>query len=254
MKFNLNLVLVVSVVLLASLVVAAMFDVVKQAFRHTSKRANRQFRMVSALACLMAALALMISPLAQAQVPDTFYVPTAIVPTGSPNVLTAASAYVTNGPIDIAGYLGVANVDCFITTNASEVSSFQIFASPDQTNYYALSNYAYIPSPTIFKYTNTYWGSNLVYATNRFLVPGTVTTATPSSAGYAGYYLNEATVPFTNNTYQTNLQTGHFRIGLKVQDAYRYLYFVWNVGTVTSNAICGEVFNGIRGFPIAPSQ
>src|SRR5690242_6385190 len=78
----------------------------------------------------LAALCLLPSAFAQT---DTFRGPISIIPSGSPYIVAPADTVVTNGPIDIGGYVGTANVDVAVTTNAAANNSFQIFTSMDQT-------------------------------------------------------------------------------------------------------------------------
>ena len=185
---------------------------------------------------------------------DTFSQPRAIV-LAPPTVLTAAAATVTNGPIDIGGYLGTANIDIFSCTNAGGALTASLYTSSDETNLVAVSNYALISGSTSYSYTNRIYGGTNVYATNPLLLPGTITAVpTPSGVGFAGSYLDTTTVPFTNSAAITITAKGVYRVGLRAADQRRYLYIVWTPTGSNSNDIVGATFNGIRGSEFTVGQ
>lgn len=204
----------------------------------------------------VAALGMFLGELpASAQVAiDTFSQPRTIVPTGLPRILDASAAVFTNGPIDIGGFLGTASIDVFSCTNAGGALTLSIYTSQDQTNLTALANYALISSATAYTYTNLYYGSTNLYATNRWLLPGTLTAATPSTAGFAGFYLDQTTVPFTNSGAITITAKGYYKVGFRAQDAKRYMYFVWTPTGSSSNDIVGLTLTGSRYGEVLPGQ
>ncbi len=206
------------------------------------------------LMVFLAALALVLMALpARAQNMDTFAQPRAIV-LAAPRILDASAAVFTNGPIDIGGYVGTANIDIFSVTNAGGALTAGLYTSTDQTNIVAVTNYALISASTSYSYTNRYWGSTNIYGTNPWLLPGTLTTPTASTSSFAGQYLDQTTVPFTNSAVITVTSKGVYRVGLRPQDNRRYLYIVWTPTGSSSNDIVSAVFNGILSHEVTTGQ
>ena len=176
---------------------------------------------------------------------DTFGTTRSFVLT-SPTAMTQAAPLLTNGPIDTHGFDGIANVDLATLTNGTgaPVLTAQLYTSPDQTNLTALANYALAVSSSI-TITNLMYGSTNLTCTQTALYPGTTTTPTAATAGWATPYLAPAL--FTNTGAATVSTKGFYRIGYNVGDAARYLYIVWNVGSGTvSNATVSALFTGRR--------
>jgi hypothetical protein len=198
---------------------------------------NQLFAGILAMSCLILALP------AQAQFYG-FSVQRSIV-LASPRILDSTAAYVTNGPIDISGYLGEAYIDITTFTNAGGALTATLYNSSNSTNgLTALSNFALINSTTSYAYTNLTIGTN-VYATNPYLLPGTITTPTAATAGWATPYL--AALPFTNTGAITVTTKGTYRVGIRAQDALRYLFVVWTPTGASSNDVVQATFNGVRG-------
>lgn len=212
------------------------------------KKNNFRFSgLISGVIVALSALA------AGAQSLDTFAVPRSIVLT-PPTVLTAAAATVTNGPIDVGGYLGTANLDITSCTNAGGALTATLYQSNDETNLTAVANFAVITGTTSYSYTNRIYGGTNVYATNPYLLPGTLTTPTAYTAGFAAPYLNPLTVPFTNSTAITITAKGVYRVGLRAQDLQRYLYIVYTPTGSSSNDVVSATFTGIRGAEVGFGQ
>jgi len=151
----------------------------------------------------------------------------------------------TNRPIDMHGYGGVGSL-VFFTTNTAGTSP-KIYAflegSSDLSTWTSMTNVSVAFSNSII-YTNI--GSSVLYATNVLMIPGTLTTATTASAGFAGTYLTPE--PFTNRaTICTNTTGGTFTIGLVVPDQPRY----WRLVTTVTGS--NSVFT-IGGMVIARKQ
>jgi hypothetical protein len=180
---------------------------------------------------------------------DTFSVPRQIV-LAAPTVLTAAAATVTNGPIDISGYLGTANIDITTCTNAGGALTATLYESADQTNIAATTNFTVITAPTSYVYTNHAIGG--IWATNNWLLPGTLTVPVSATAGFATTYL--APFSLTNTSPITVTAKGVYRVGLRAQEHQKYLYIVWTPTGSSSNDFVSAVFNGIRGSEIGTSQ
>ena len=165
-------------------------------------------------------------------------------------ILTAAASTVTNGPIDIGGYLGIGYVDITSVTNAGGALTATLEGSADTTNWVALSNFALINGTTSYTITNSLYvvGTNTstLSASNPYLLPGTIVTPTPWSSGFATPYLNYAAVPYTNSGAITVTAKGVYRVGLNVQDARRYLHIVWTPTGSSSNDAVSATFNAVR--------
>lgn len=193
-------------------------------------------------------IATMIVATAQAQF-NLFSAQRSIV-VAPPQTFTPGTPTVTNGPVDIGGYLGEAYIDIVSFTNAGGALTATIETSNNSTNatqWSAFTNYALISSTTSYSYTNfsdPTWATN-VYATNPYLLPGTITTPTAYSAGYATPYL--APLYWTNGGAITITKAGVYRVGFKAQDQKRYLHIIWTPTGASSNDVVTATFNGIRG-------
>jgi hypothetical protein len=188
---------------------------------------------------------------AQSAATDAFAAPRSIVLT-PPRILDGGSAVFTNGPIDISGYEGTAVIDITSVTNAGGALTASFYTSSDQTNIVAVTNFAAITGTTLSKYTNALWSA--VYATNLWLLPGTLTTPTAATAGYSTTVLDPTTVPFTNSTTLTITSKGVYRVGVRARDQRRYFYIVYTPTGSSSNDIVSAVWTGYRTGEAATSQ
>lgn len=165
---------------------------------------------------------------------DQFAEPRVIVLT-SPQQISATR---TNDVIDIHGFEGKGIVLLTISTNSqNQPNTNQLVTSPDRTNWTALANFA-IAVPTAKVYTNLYYGGATPLATNTLLLPGTNTTPTANTAGFASGYLIPA--PYTNSG--TFVMTNYAMIGFSVPDNARYLGINWIIGNQTNSV--GAIFIG----------
>jgi hypothetical protein len=147
-----------------------------------------------------------------------------------PQVVSTATF--SNTVTDIHGYEGVAKVDiCTVTNAGCSASGLTIYTSPDQTNWTALANFAKAVSNSVI-YTNVYYsgGTSAITATNVIMYPGTITTPTASSAGWATKYLLPA--PFTNTS--LTLPSGLQTIGFVIPDQARYIQFAYTFTSGTN--------------------
>jgi hypothetical protein len=203
-------------------------------------------------AALMLLAVVILALPARAQTMDTFAAPRSIV-LAPPRILDASAAKFTNGPVDVRGYIGTASVDITSVTNAGGALTASFYTSNDQTNLTALTNFAAILASTSYSYTNRIYGGTNVWATNPWLLPGTLTTPAGSSL-FAGQYLDPTTTPFTNATTITVTAKGVYRVGLRAPDLGSYLYIVWTPTGSSSNDIVSAVFNGIRQSEVTTGQ
>lgn len=147
---------------------------------------------------------------------------------------TGATGIVTNGPIDIRLLDGIAAVNIFSASNSATAGgtlTATLLGSQDQTNYSAIT-YS-LATATSVAYTNFWYDTNGLKATDVYLLPGTVTTPTASSAGWATPYLVSA--PFTNTAAITCSPLYPTQVGVSIGDAPRYLYIVWAPGGTVTN-------------------
>ncbi|HEV2350808.1 MAG TPA: hypothetical protein VG028_13285 [Terriglobia bacterium] len=158
--------------------------------------------------------------------------PSAII-TNTPNTSTAVFS---NAPVDIHGYDGVADI-IFFATNSPYASGKTIYAyllgSNDDTNWFNLTNCAVTTSYT-YNITNLYLGNINNVATNTYLIPGTITTPTAGTAGFASTYLAPATFN-SGGTLLTNVAGGIAILGYPVSDGPRYIQVAY---TITGTAPC----------------
>ena len=155
-----------------------------------------------------------------------------------PKTITATDS---NSVIDIHGYEGVGTVYITGTTNQStNVTTAQLFTSPDRTNWTALT-YALATSNAVV-YTNLNYGSGTPLATNTVMRAGTKTTPTAATAGFATSYISPAL--YTNNG-AINLGQGLAVVGFVIPDAGRYLQISYVIGGTTTNSV-SATFTGIK--------
>lgn len=200
----------------------------------------KSFKSFIAVWVLLLGLLLGLINSAQAQF-DYFAAPRTIV-LAPPRILDASAAVFTNGPIDVGGMAGTAAIDITTVTNSGGALTATLYMSMDQTNIVAVTNFALIKAATSYTYTNLYYGGTNVFATNQWLLPGTITAANASS-GFVGNYLTNST-PFTNAAAITVTAKGVYRVGVRAPDLLRYLYIVWTPTGSSSNDIVAATFTG----------
>lgn len=156
-----------------------------------------------------------------------------------------SSLTVSNGPVDIHGYDGIATV-LLTTTNVTGAGSLiyaRLEGSTDATNWTLLNNVCATNTVYSYNITNLNYPSSQAQATNYYLLPGTVTNQTGTGAavpGFAGQYVNPA--PFTNyGILCTNVTGGAFLLGFNVADAPRYIHLVATTTGTQSTWFMGAV-------------
>jgi hypothetical protein len=140
--------------------------------------------------------------------------------------------------VDVSMFKGVCKLDLTCITNAGCTVTCTISSSPDQTNWTAVT-YALATASTQ-QYTNRLYSGTL-YGTNKFLLPGTITTPVAATAGWATPYLVPA--PVTNTAAITMTAGGTWSIGFNVDDAQRYLSVLWTIGG-SNAATCSATLTG----------
>ena len=158
----------------------------------------------------------------------------------------------SNACIDTIGYEGVAIVNLIACTNAGGGTlTATLLTSKDQVTWTALANYALASQADII-YTNRYYGTNGLTATNTFVLPGTVVTPTAATAGFATPYLNGLATPFTNSGTINMVASAKpiVQVAYNVQDADRYLQVLWTYGGTTTNVMhCATLTARKQQFP-----
>ena len=157
---------------------------------------------------------------------------------GVQNFNGATGLLITNGPIDVRMLDGIAAVTLFSITNTATTGgtcTATIYGSQDQTNLTAVT-YA-LSTSTSVSYTNYWYDTNGLKATDVYLLPGTVTTPASSSAGFATPYFVSA--PFTNTAAITLSAKGINQVGISIGDAPRYLYIVYTAAGTQTNFTVG---------------
>jgi hypothetical protein len=148
--------------------------------------------------------------------------------------------------VDLTGYFGRANLllTGYSNTNGATLTA-TLTASPDNTNWVAVS-YASAVSTAII-YTNMFYGGTNLSVTDTFLLPGTVTTPTASSSGFATPYW--AAITWTN-TAAISVIGGTVLVGINATDTPRYLRVIWTANDVayTNTAVVSATLTGYRAF------
>jgi prepilin-type N-terminal cleavage/methylation domain-containing protein len=146
---------------------------------------------------------------------------------------------------DTHGYEGIAAVVITSITNgaASSVLTVTPQTSPDQVTWSTLTNFAVAKSATVI-YTNLYYGTNGLTATNTYLLAGTITSPTAATAGFATPYLDPTSTPFTNVAAITISAKGTYLIGYNLNDAPRYFRVLWTPTGTSSNDVVSATLLG----------
>jgi hypothetical protein len=141
----------------------------------------------------------------------------------APTNFAAGTAF-SNAPIDHIGLIGRGVVTIFSgkgAANPTGTLTAQVVTSPDMTNWFVLTNFALITTPTAFPITNGFYGGTNLATTNNILLPGTVTTPVGSTAGWVTPYL--APLAFTNGGPVTITTPGVYQLAFNLDDQYRYI-------------------------------
>lgn len=183
---------------------------------------------------------------AQAQ-PDLFALTRAVELSTPATLNTIGTATTTNGPIDVRHLDGKLVIDVFSLTNAGNAvvtATFQ--TSDDGTNYVAIPNYAKAIRTSVS--TTNYWSGYSNAVSQTVLVPGTWTTPTAYSAGFATPYL--AWSPYTNSGAIDVSIKGYTRISYPVEDGRQYLRVIWTQsgGTGATNVTVGATATAVGNF------
>ena len=202
-------------------------------------------KITSSFLSLIVMLALAVPAFAQTF--DTFGGTRAVIAL-PPKYHDAATPIITNGPIDLHGYYGVVAADIFSLTNGATGLTVGFYTSSDTTNLTALANYALATATSVVT-TNANLGVGTnISATQTYLLPGSFTTPTAATAGFATPYLSPAS--YTNTAAVTVTGKNFYRIGWNAPDNARYLYIISTCTGGTTNAAVGVVLSGRRGYEV----
>lgn len=155
-------------------------------------------------------------------------------------IIGFASATVTNSWVDTHGMLGQAAINLFVVTNAAGSVTATLEGSNDATNALSFGTYA-VATSTAVTYTNTYYPTAF-NVTNTYLLPGTVTTPSAATAGFATSYL--APWDYTNTGAVTPALKGVTRLGYQVQDKPRYVRLIWTTSGSLTNLTAAATITG----------
>ncbi len=184
---------------------------------------------------LVALLAFVPSALAQSGF-DAFGNLRTLIVQSPTNLSTGTTVSWTN---DTHGFQGVAILTLIAQTNGiagGGVTTATIEGSTD-TNTFAAITYARATISSV-NVTNTALAGT--YFPDVYFLPGTTTTPTAATAGWATPYLLPA--PFTNTAAITMPIGGIAQIGYNVGDAPRYLRITW---TATAGAITNTMVSAV---------
>ena len=182
---------------------------------------------------------------------DTFY-PTRTL-TLAPPTLQSGATSVTNLPTDIRIFDGICAVTIMSYTNGGGTftATLEQSSSTNVSTWSAISASA-LGVPTTIIYTNNVLvsgGSTNMVGTNYWLLPGTPTTPTASTAGFATSYL--ANSEMTNTGAITLPAGGVALVGCNVGDQKRYIHIIFtSTGAATTN-FCGATLSGFTHGSVA---
>lgn len=196
---------------------------------------NKCLSVLSVAAVLLASLLTASVAFSQGQSFDEFAAPltTYVI---RPQFISASAS---NGfVVDLRGFRGVGKLDIMSPTNSTQTSgtgaTFNLTTSNDLTNWVQITNYALLSSNSIVYTNNAYGLTAQPLATNYYGLPGTLTTPTPATAGFATQYLNPAV--FTNSGVITD--TGApISVGFVVPDQRQYLMVQVTLPASSTNAV-----------------
>jgi len=211
-------------------------------------------KFIKKLSVLATAMAAMATVTVQAQTLDAFNQLRPLVITGNSTIAVNA-LFTTNGPFDMIGYVGRGVLLANAYTNAGGTIGFQVYTSPDTTNWTSISNYAVINANTSVIYTNLgvlsagqIWSSTNFSVTDNYLLPYTATTPYAPLAGYNTPYA--APNQFTNAAGNVNVPSNSQWVEWSVNwtDQQRYMRFVWAAtgGATNGNTVVDALWIGPR--------
>lgn len=200
------------------------------------------------IAALMAAVAS-----AHAQSFDVFNTTRTVQMATPTKLVTSGQATVTNSlnAVDVRVFDGIGILNLIVVSNSADVATTPslivvIEDSSDTTNYTALSSIA-VGTSTSIAYTNANLGVGTnISVTDTFVLPGTFTTPTAATAGFATRYLSPA--PFTSLGTQTNgSASAVYQYGINLNDARRYLRVRYSLTGSNANYGVSAVLTGRTG-------
>jgi len=205
-------------------------------------KTRKTFTAVAMAAAFFAIIALSLAP-ERARAQSAFDLPGSIrtVLVDAPRLISgnAANAVTSTVPVDIHLFTGKVKIDFILKTNTgnSDVLAANVQTSPDLVSWTSLQNYALLSRATAVIYTNLYYGTNGLTATNYYNLPGAIVTPTAATAGWATPYLDNST-PYTNTGAITMAGEGVYTIGFQADDQQRFLR-VWYLpsGNATNNNV-----------------
>lgn len=138
---------------------------------------------------------------------------------GRTNLGAGGALVQSNWFSDIHGSDGISTIYLYAQTNQTPAVGTNlsltatIFLSPDQTNWYSLTNYSVVTTNTTFLTTNgNYGGTNLI-CTNRLEYPFNWTVPTPNIAGFPTPYAGLGSWTYTNGGAITTTNGGWYVVG-----------------------------------------
>jgi hypothetical protein len=162
-----------------------------------------------------------------------------------PTLLSGGTAVPsTNNWVDLHGLDGMQTVTISTGTNSIGNLKCTLETSADKTNLVAITNFA-LATQTDVAITNYYWGSTNLFATNTYLLPGTIQTPTSYSAGFASTYVLPA--QFTNGFPLTVGAKALYQIAFPISAASRYIRIYWEGSGTGTNAMVSAILQGLPG-------
>jgi hypothetical protein len=153
----------------------------------------------------------------------------------------------TNNPVWLSGYYGKGEIYFISSTNAGGTLTATVETSPDTTNWTGIPTYSLAANYTQI-WTNTYYGSTNLFATNTWVLNYTPTAATPATAGYVSTYAAvTGTLQNTNTGAVTITKAGIYKIGLSLPtDVYAHVIWTATGAATNVSTVVGSFMTGPR--------
>jgi hypothetical protein len=168
--------------------------------------------------------------------------------------MTGTTAALATNVVDLRGFLGRGFISLNVISNSADVAVdptliVTLEAGTDTTNYTTLSSALATATQTSVIITNSSLGTGTnISVTDTFLLPGTLTTPTAATAGFATPYVSPAAFTgsglFTNNSASKS-----YLYGINLQDTARYLRVRYSLNGSNANYGVSATLTGLGAKP-----
>lgn len=194
---------------------------------------------------LAAVCVMVLAPFARAQ-SDGVAVNTPLI-LANVGTLAAYAPLSTNAPVYLSGYYGKGEIFFISSTNAGGTVTATVETSPDTTNWTGLATYSLAANSTQV-WTNTYYGSTNLLATNVWVLNYSPTASAAVSAGFVSTYAGvTGTLQNTNTGAVTISKAGIYKIGVSLPgDSYAHVIWSCTGAATNGSTVVGAFLSGPR--------